>query len=84
LQPRRYKLNHGHSNRFHTGLIAQEVEEAIINSGLDTQDFAAFIKRGDSYSLRYEEFIALCVHEIQKLKKQVKELESQNKNVTTE
>lgn len=80
LTPVRYKYNDGTSDRFHTGFIAQEVEESVISAGLTTKDFAAFMRIGDSCSLRYEEFIALCVDQIQKLKKRVKSLEEKECN----
>ena len=78
LKPVRYKYNNGTSNRFHTGFIAQDVKESIEASGLSTQDFAAIIKAGDTYSLRYEEFIPLNTWQIQKLKSRVNELEAKN------
>lgn len=86
LTPRLYKYNDGTSNRVHVGFIAQEVEAAINAAGLTTQDFAGFVrtqrrinKETDQLEevccLRYEEFIALCVNEIQALKKKVGEIE---------
>ena len=80
LKPVSYKLNKNSSNRTHIGFIAQDVEEAVINAGLTTQEFAGICywneeKDTKSYGLRYEEFIALCVDQIQKLKKQVATLE---------
>ena len=89
LNPIRYKYNNGTSNRYHTGFIAQQVEEAILNSDLTTQDFAGFVRSTETEIdlttgeeiqvercyLRYEEFIALNTNEIQKLKKRVTELE---------
>ena len=85
LIPVSYKYNDGTSNRTHTGFIAQDVKAAIENAGLTTQDFAAYcdwINKDGSIgcALRYEEFIALCVNEIQKLKKCIKELESKIEN----
>ena len=78
LMPRLYKYNDGTSNRVHVGFIAQEVEEAINAAGLTSLDFAGFIKSDEqeAYFLRYEEFIALCVHEIQSLKKEIGELKN--------
>ena len=78
LIPSSYKFNENESNRTHTGFIAQDVKAALINAGLTTQDFAAYCewKNEDDTvgcGLRYEEFIALCVDQIQKLKKQVAE-----------
>lgn len=71
LSPKRYKYNDGTSDRFHTGFIAQEIEQALTSAEISTSDFAGFIKDDkNEYYLRYEEFIALCVNEIQKLKNQ--------------
>ena len=88
LKPAKFKFVNGTSGRLHTGFIAQDVEEAINNSGLDSFKLAAFIKSPKisenrqiieneySYGLRYEEFIALCVDQIQKLKHRVEALEA--------
>jgi hypothetical protein len=80
LVPVAYKYNDGESDRFHTGFIAQDVKAAIEKAGLTTQDMAAYCEwKNDDGStgcaLRYEEFIALCVDQIQKLKARVAELE---------
>lgn len=44
LKPTQYKLNNGDSNRYHVGFISQDVEEAMSEAGLDSLDFAGFIK----------------------------------------
>lgn len=80
LQPVTYKYNDGTSDRTHTGFIAQDVLAAMQASGLSTQDFAGYIERTQDDGeitryLRYGEFIALCVDQIQKLKSQVNLLE---------
>ena len=80
LRPSPYKYNNGTSGRTHIGLISQDVEEALAASGLSDMDFAGFVKGQDGnggfvYSLRYEEFIALCVYQIQELKARVAKLE---------
>ena len=85
LNPVSYKLNNNTSNRTHTGLIAQDVKEAIENAGLTTQDFAGYCewKNDDGTigcGLRYGEFISLCIDQIQKLKKRVEELEDKIKS----
>ena len=85
LEPVTYKYNDGESDRLHTGFIGQKVKEAIETSGLTTKDMAAYCewtKEDGSLgcALRYEEFIALCVDQIQKLKKRVTELENNNNN----
>lgn len=77
LQPVRYKLKNGTSNRYHTGLIAQNVKKAINDAGLSTKDFAAYaewetdIPGKATCGIRYGELISLCIAEIQKLKKQI-------------
>lgn len=80
LKPVSYKFNEGTSDRYHTGFIAQEVERAMAECGVDSKDFAGFIKSplpdGDyKYGLRYGEFIALAVLEIQRLNQKIIELE---------
>lgn len=79
LQPVSYEFIDGHSGRTHTGLIAQQVEQALEACGLTGQDFAALVKTprtgGYDYGLRYEEFIALCIRQIQRLDARVRELE---------
>lgn len=82
LRPVRFKYNDNTHDRYHTGLIAQDLEQAIITSGLDTKDMAAFIKSETKdgeyeYSIRYSELHALEIYEIQKLKKQVKDLQDE-------
>ena len=81
LQPVRYKFNVNDSNRYHIGFISQDVRDALQKTNISTSDFAGYIEydKNDGskgYGLRYGEFIALCVNEIQKLKKRVEELEN--------
>ena len=80
LKPAHYKLNAGTSGRVHVGMIAQDVEEAMTAVGLTGQEFAGICKAakdegGYSYFLRYGEFIALCIDQIQKLKTRIAALE---------
>ena len=75
LMPCIFRLNNGTSGRYHPGLIAQDVEQTLAECGISTTDFAGFIKMEDSYALRYGEFIALLIWQVQKLKARVKELE---------
>lgn len=75
LLPAAFKLNNGTSGRLHMGMIAQDVEQALAECGIPTSDFAGFIKIEDSYALRYGEFIALLIDQVQKLKARVTELE---------
>jgi hypothetical protein len=81
LKPVTFKFNNSNSGRVHSGLIAQDVKQAINEVGLTTEEFAGYCewkKDDDSIGcgLRYIEFIALCVDQIQKLKKRVSELEN--------
>ena len=87
LRPVTYKYNDGTSDRLHTGFIAQEVQEALDKSNIDSQDFAGLVvfDRGtenELWTLRYEEFIALNTSEIQKLKSRVAELERKLESLT--
>lgn len=80
LNPVRFKYKEGTSSRYHTGFIAQEVIEAIQESGLSESELAAIctMQNKDNTTelgIRYEELIALCVKEIQRLNKRVEELE---------
>ena len=81
ISPSIYKFINGTSDRYHSGFISQEIEKSLTDSGLTTKDFAGFIRYNDpetneeKYALRYEEFIALNTHMIQKLYKRIDELE---------
>ena len=86
IKPRTFRYNDGTSNRTHTGFIAQEIEDAIIKSGLTTKDLALIMQIEDinkndlstktSYYLRYNEFVAINTWQIQKLKSRICELEA--------
>lgn len=76
LRPAFYKFNDGTSGRFHTGFIAQEVEDALAETELTSQDFAGLVidthenpkKRGEQveeYGLRYTEFVSLNTYMLQ-------------------
>ena len=81
LKPVTFKYNNGTSDRVHTGLIAQDVEQAVIAEGLTTQEFAALCYDTDesgnkkNYGVRYEELVSMCIKEIQGLKARIAELE---------
>ena len=53
--------------RKHQGLIAQDVEKVLEDQGVDTNDFAGFVKDGENHGLRYHEFIAPIIKAIQEL-----------------
>lgn len=81
LKPATFKFNKGESGRTHIGLIAQDIKETLKKLDISTTDFAAYCEWQDEKGntgcgIRYEELIALCISEIQKLKQKVKTLES--------
>ena len=73
--------------RTHMFLIAQDVEQDMIDNGISDMDFAGWIKSpkcdengnpvdGEhDYALRYAEFTPLLIAQVQNLKNRVKELE---------
>lgn len=87
LIPKAYSLkmenNTEHEGRMHIGMIAQDVEKALNECNLNEKNVAYLThsywiddKTGeekDEYSLRYEEFIALNTHMIQKAHKKIDE-----------
>ena len=91
LKPALYKMKDGTSDRIHMGFIAQDIRDALIELGIDSKDFAAFIRgiRSESvdkpiedlteddyiYGIRYSELHALQVQQIQKLKHYITLLE---------
>jgi len=87
LKPCGYKFNDGTSGRYHLGYIAQDVEAAINENGIESTDFAGFIKTkpkegfhiklGDEYHLRYSEFIALNTYMIQSAWNEIDQLKSE-------
>lgn len=73
--------------RKHQGFIAQEVEKLLNNLQVDTNDFAGFIKDGDDYFLRYQEFfppmikafqeyVAMADERMKALEQRIQQLES--------
>ena len=85
LSPKTYKYIEGTSDRTHFGFIAQEMETAILESGLTTQDVAAFVSiasdrdgfEGYELSIRYSEIVALNTYMIQKCLNKIKALEDE-------
>lgn len=87
LRPISFSFNNGKSGRTHIGLGAQDVEQALLDCGLTSMDFAGLVKaeKKDSggsanegeydYFLRYGEFISLLIEQVQKLKTRVARLE---------
>lgn len=82
IKPVTYQYKDGQSNRYHSGFIAQDIEQALIKANMSTQDFAGLVITLDNnYYLRYSEFIALNTWQIQKLKQRVTELENEIKEI---
>lgn len=84
LKPAFFKFNDGTSNRIHIGFIAQDVEKALTDVGLNNLDFAGIViehytndagDQVDDYGLRYSEFISLNTYVIQQQQKKIKDLE---------
>lgn len=44
LEPCAFKMKNGNSGRYHLGFKAQQIEKALIDNGLTTQDFAGFVE----------------------------------------
>lgn len=84
LEPVRYKLNDGTSDRYHVGMIAQQVEKAMGQSGIRSKDFGGLVKGTDEetgeehYYLRYEEFIGVLIAKIKRLERRIENLEGVN------
>jgi len=77
LRPVQFKFKD--KNRRHYGLLAQEVEQVLSDSGISTTDFAPLIHDGDSdrYGMRYSEFTSILIKAIQELSKEVEELKKE-------
>lgn len=82
LKPADFKLKTGKSGRTHIGFVAQDVLSALEETGIDEQDFAPVVQftppgqEEKTWGIRYEEFISLNTHMIQKLMARVDELET--------
>jgi hypothetical protein len=78
LRPVRFKYNDGTSGRYHTGLILEELKDAMDVAGVDSSELASYCildKETGEGGIRYEELISLAISEVQKLKKKNQELE---------
>ena len=73
LRPASFRLK-GRTRR-HLGFIAQDVETAIREAGIDSQDFAGLVIDAEGgYGLRYEEFIPLLAAKVQRQDALIKEI----------
>lgn len=62
IEPKRFQYNCNPLDRYHTGYIAQDVEKAMQNIGMDVSELSAFVDTnndGTEFALRYGEFIPL-------------------------
>jgi len=76
LRPVLFRFKDGESGRLHSGFIAQEVEEAAGEAGINNKDLAFLcIDENGNYGLRYEELIAIQTKVIQDLVARVEKLE---------
>ena len=85
LIPVTFKYVENTSDRTHIGLVAQDVKDAVLAVGLTTKEFAGYCEwekddKSLGCGLRYSEFVAMNIYEIQKLKARVKGLEEKLKN----
>ena len=76
-----FKMEQTPGKRLHYGFIAQEVKQALDESGVE--DFAGFVQDDmtdpdSSLSLSYEQFISPLVKAVQELSNRVKQLEANN------
>lgn len=90
LRPASYLLKREHNTQRHLGFIAQDIDDARIETNLTKDELSlleSFEQENDSgkmetyMGIRYEEFIPICVHMIQKMSKQIDALESKLKGV---
>lgn len=78
ITPVRFKFNDGTSDRYHTGFVAQDVDEALKAAGLSSQDFGGFVDLngdGEELGLIYTEFIAIQQLKIRRLEQRIAALE---------
>lgn len=74
-------------NRIHYGFVAQQVASAMAELGIDEDELALvqhdhWVDRNtneyrEEYSMVYDNFIAMLVHEVQKLKREIKTLKGE-------
>ena len=81
IEPKRYKLNNGTSGRYHTGFIAQEIEAAMQDCGITSQEFAGWAEAklddgSKTYFLRYSEFIPILWAKVREQEARIRRLEA--------
>ena len=88
LKPFRFKYNDGQSGRYHIGMIAQDMEQSLVDNGIDASEFSGWCKMpirdenhnitGYTYGIRYDSLIPLNTLMIQELVKRVEALEKRS------
>ena len=77
VEPVTYILNDGTSGRAHVGLIAQDVESAMVRCGISSGEFGGFVRETNGEcGLRYSEFIGILIGKTQILEARLKQLEN--------
>ena len=77
LKPKRFKYNSCSNDRYHIGLIAQDLKKAMEKCGLYYDDLAAFLdikEDGSEYAIRYGEITALLLEYVKYLENRVDKL----------
>lgn len=88
LKPCRFKYNEGQSGRYHIGMIAQDMEQSLVDNGIAASEFSGWCKMpmrdenhnitGYTYGIRYDSLIPLNTLMIQELAKRVEVLEKRS------
>lgn len=82
LNPVQYEYKaDGQKNIIYAGLIAQDVEKILLDSGIE---FSAIVKPkndADFYSIRYGEFVIPLINAVQEQQIQIDELKEENKEL---
>lgn len=88
LKPCRFKYNAGQSGRYHIGMIAQDMEQSLVDNGIAASEFSGWCKMpmrdknhnitGYTYGIRYDSLIPLNTLMIQELVKRVEVLEKRS------
>lgn len=79
LTPVRFKYNSPEAHRYHTGLILDELNEAMVKANLDSEELAAYcLHDRDNVNgeggIRYEELIAILIAKLQQVDKNYQQL----------
>lgn len=79
LTPKRFRYN-DRGDRYHVGFVAQEVEQAMTEAGLEREAFGGFVDLsgdGSHLGLAYDEFVALLLEKTRRLEARIKAMEEE-------